>query len=57
MAGCDVEKLLRCLRALSPQLMHQGLASGPGDESAYNVSVSEVIQLAEVSIEASDVVS
>jgi hypothetical protein len=42
MVGCDVKKLLRCSQALLPQLMHQGLNSGPLDESTDNIGIDEV---------------
>ena len=45
MAGGDVEELLGGSRALTSQLVNQGLAIGPRQESSYDVSVGDVRQL------------
>ena len=42
MASGDVEELLGGSWALMSQLVNQGLAGGPRQESSYNVSVSDV---------------
>ena len=43
-AGDDVEELLGGSRALTSQLVNQGLAGGPRQESSYNISVGDVRQ-------------
>ena len=55
MAGGDVEELLGGSRALTSQLVNQGLASGPEQESSYDVGVSDVGQLVALPGEAPDV--
>ena len=55
MAGGDVEELLGGLRDLTSQLVNQGLAGGPRQESSYNVGVGDVRQLVALRGEALDV--
>ena len=55
MAGGDVEELLGGSWALTSQLVNQGLASGPRQESSYNVGVGDVRQLVAPPGEAPDV--
>ena len=55
MASGDVEELLGGVWALMSQLVNQGLASGPGQESSYDVGIGDVGQLVALSREASDV--
>ena len=57
MAGGNVEELLGGLRALTSQLVNQGLAGGPRQESSYNIGVGNVGQLVALPGEASDVPS
>ena len=54
-AGGDVEKLLGGSQALMSQLVNQGLAGGPRQESCYDVGVGDVGQLVVLLGEASDV--
>ena len=42
MAGGDVKELLGGSWALVPQLVHQGLAGAPRQESSYNVGIGNV---------------
>ena len=55
MAGGDVEELLGGSRALTSQLVNQGLAGGPGTKSSYDVGVGDVGQLVALPEEAPDV--
>ena len=45
MAGRDVEELLGGLRTLMSQLVDQGLAGGPGQESSDDVDVRQLVAL------------
>ena len=54
-AGGDVEELLGGSRALTSQLMDQGLVGGPRQESSYDVGVGDVRQLVALLGEAPDV--
>jgi len=42
MAGGDFKELLGRLRAITSQLVNQGLAYGPGQESSYNIGVGDI---------------
>ena len=55
MAGGDVEELLGGLRALTSQLVNQGLIGGPRQESSYDVGVDDVGRLVALPGEALDV--
>ena len=55
MAGDDVEELLSGSRALTSQLMDQGLIGGPRQESSYDVGIGDVGQLVALLGEAPDV--
>ena len=55
MASGDVEELLGGSWALMSQLMDQGLAGGPRQESSYDVDVGNVVQLVALLGEALDV--
>ena len=55
MAGGNVEELLGGSRALTSQLMDQGLAGGPRQESSYDVGIDDVGQLVALPGEAPDV--
>ena len=55
MAGGDVGELLGGSWALTSQLVNQGLASGPRQESSYDVGIGDVGQLVALPGEASDV--
>ena len=55
MAGGDVEELLGGSRALTSQLMNQGLTGGPREESSYDVGVGDVRQLVALPGEAPNV--
>ena len=55
MVGGDVEELLGGSRALTSQLVNQGLIGGPRQESSYNVGVGDVRQLVARLGEAPDV--
>ena len=54
-AGGDVEELLGGSRALMSQLVNQGLAGGPRQESSYDISVGDIGQLIALSGETPDV--
>ena len=55
MAGGDVKELLGGSRALTSQLVNQGLTGSPGQESSYDVGGGDVGQLIALLGEASDV--
>jgi len=55
MASGDVEELLGGSRALTSQLVNQGLVGGPRQEGSYDVSVDDVGQLIALPGEAPDV--
>ena len=55
MAGGDVEELLGGSRALTSQLVDQGLIGGPRQESSYDIDISDVGQLVALLGEAPDV--
>ena len=55
MAGGDVEELLGGSRALTSQLVNQGLIGGPRQESSYDVGVDDIGQLVALPGEALDV--
>jgi hypothetical protein len=55
MAGGDAEELLGGSWALMSQLVNQGLAGGPEQESSYDVGISDVGQLIALPGEALDV--
>ena len=55
MAGGDVKELLGGLRALTSQLVNQGLTGGPRQESSYDVGIRDVGRLIVLLGEASDV--
>ena len=55
MAGGDVDELLGGSRALTSQLVNQGLTDGPGQESSFDVSIGDVGQLIALPGEAPDV--
>ena len=55
MAGGDVEELLGGSRALTSQLVNQGLAGGPRQEGSYDVGIGDVRQLVALPGEAPDV--
>ena len=54
-AGGDVEELLGGSWVLMSQLVNQGLAGGPRQESSYNIGVGDVRQLGALLREALDV--
>ena len=55
MAGGDVEELFGGSWALTSQLVNQGLAGDPRQESSYDVGIGDVGQLVALLREASDV--
>ena len=55
MASHDVEELLGGLRALTSQLVDQGLAGGPRQEGSDDVGVCDIRQLIALPREASNV--
>ena len=55
MAGGDVEELLGGSRALTSQLVNQGLAGGPKQESSYDIGIGDIGQLVALPGEAPDV--
>ena len=55
MAGANVVELLGGSRALTSQLVNQGLAGGPRQEDSYDVDIGDVRQLVALPGEASDV--
>ena len=55
MASGDVEEILGGSRALTSQLVNQGLAGGPGQEGSYDVGIGDVGQLVALPREVPDV--
>ena len=54
-AGDDVEELLGSSRALTSQLVNQGLTGGPRQKSSYDIGIGDVGELIALQGEAPDV--